>query len=678
MTVKLSGSGGTSVISSDARIGLDLDRRVQEAARLESNGRLDEAESILRRLLGNHPRHHPAWNALAILAFRRGDLPGAVEATEKALEIDAKQSLYWRNLCEMRRRKGDLVGAIDAGRRAVRLAPTDPEALFNLALAQNDAAEFDLAITNLRRLLQFAPEHGRGWNNLGHALLAKGLVLEARDACERAVRIDATNAEAFYNLGIIERRLDDAGGAARHFERALSLRPDFAQARDQLGEMTATGAQAPESPDEWNSLGITHWSDGRYEEALAAYEAALALNPNFLPSIANAATCLADLGRIRDAADLARRGLAIDPTVSSIRLVLGHCQLELGDWEEGWRNYEARFSGAHEVQTGRTTYADFPIPRWNGEAGTENLSILVVIEQGYGDVIQFSRYLDLLLERFARVGLACSAPLLRLMEWSYGERVAMLPHMPGGFENWDRVIALMSLPLVFGTTLATVPATVPYLRVPAVERLLWKERIDRVLPGGASHRARLGRPTRASSQCPPFHRFRGIVAAVRSRGRHLDRSAAARRRRTAAVRAHRHPLDRLDRRILRLRHHGLGDRRIGPGDLRRHRDRPSGGKSRRTGLDARSLRQRVAVDGAADRQPVVSDDADLPSDHSRRLARGGRTGGRSSEGVTIEETDVADGRAPSRLPIVSDLHLHAEFQCVLQTMCTPHGRHCCG
>lgn len=484
MTVKLSGSGGTSVISSDARIGLDLDRRVQEAARLESNGRLDEAESILRRLLGNHPRHHPAWNALAILAFRRGDLPGAVEATEKALEIDAKQSLYWRNLCEMRRRKGDLVGAIDAGRRAVRLAPTDPEALFNLALAQNDAAEFDLAITNLRRLLQFAPEHGRGWNNLGHALLAKGLVLEARDACERAVRIDATNAEAFYNLGIIERRLDDAGGAARHFERALSLRPDFAQARDQLGEMTATGAQAPESPDEWNSLGITHWSDGRYEEALAAYEAALALNPNFLPSIANAATCLADLGRIRDAADLARRGLAIDPTVSSIRLVLGHCQLELGDWEEGWRNYEARFSGAHEVQTGRTTYADFPIPRWNGEAGTENLSILVVIEQGYGDVIQFSRYLDLLLERFARVGLACSAPLLRLMEWSYGERVAMLPHMPGGFENWDRVIALMSLPLVFGTTLATVPATVPYLRVPAVERLLWKERIDRVLPGG--------------------------------------------------------------------------------------------------------------------------------------------------------------------------------------------------
>ena len=87
-------------------------------------------------------------------------------------------------------------------------------------------------------------------------------------------------------------------------------------------------------------------------------------------------------------------------------------------------------------------------------------------EQGFGDMFQFSRYLELASQRFAKVGFVCPDPITQIiMEWSFGERVVILKRMPINYATWHWQCPLMSLPRAFKTRLDTIPANLPYLKV---------------------------------------------------------------------------------------------------------------------------------------------------------------------------------------------------------------------
>ncbi len=104
------------------------------------------------------------------------------------------------------------------------------------------------------------------------------------------------------------------------------------------------------------------------------------------------------------------------------RLNLGMAQLKLGDFENGWENYEARWTGSAESAQGTFSKPECPLPFWNTDESTNGKSILVLTEQGFGDVFQFSRYLNHLSQRFLKAGFVCSIPTLRLMEWSFNQK----------------------------------------------------------------------------------------------------------------------------------------------------------------------------------------------------------------------------------------------------------------
>ncbi len=165
--------------------------------------------------------------------------------------------------------------------------------------------------------------------------------------------------------------------------------------------------------------------------------------------------------------------------------------LTQGDFERGWAEYEWRWKRS-EAKT-----RHFPEPRWDGSA-LEGKTILLWCEQGLGDTLHFVRYAGLLKDRGATVWLECPAKTMAILATCVGvDRV--LPEgqpLPPGF---DCQAPLMSLPHLCGTTLADVPATVPYLSADPemVER--WHARLG--APGEAAFKIGV------AWQGNPKHRF---------------------------------------------------------------------------------------------------------------------------------------------------------------------------
>ena len=170
----------------------------------------------------------------------------------------------------------------------------------------------------------------------------------------------------------------------------------------------------------------------RFKEALASYDRAVAIKPDYVDA-------------------LYKRGVA--------RLLVGRLR-------EGWRGYEWRWK---ESPVKPLLYAR----QWDGE-DVNGRSILVFPEQGRGDVFQFARYLPLLVRRGARVTFLVPADLIRLIG-SLGPEITLTTSVSG--RSFDYQCALMSLPLCFDTDLASIPSTVPYLKADPYLVIRWTARI---------------------------------------------------------------------------------------------------------------------------------------------------------------------------------------------------------
>ena len=155
-----------------------------------------------------------------------------------------------------------------------------------------------------------------------------------------------------------------------------------------------------------------------------------------------------DQHRWAEAEGVMRDALAVSPADPDWRFRLGCSRLAEGDFAQGWPLFEAR----RGITRGRVPVPPLPFPEWRGEAVD---SLLVWPEQGFGDVIQFSRYLPLLRARGISVTLACKAPLVRLLSPLAGRVEALRNGM--ALPAQDAWCLIGSLPLICGTTLDSIP-----------------------------------------------------------------------------------------------------------------------------------------------------------------------------------------------------------------------------
>jgi hypothetical protein len=237
----------------------------------------------------------------------------------------------------------------------------------------------------------------------------------------------------------------------------------------------------PADPFTCNNVGDALLWLGRYEDGLSWFDKALVLQPDFADVLLNRGNALLQLHRFDEAIATYERLLAVDPDNARGRWQWAHVQLLKGNFDDGWAAREARWN----VGDFSPDYPKFPQPKWLGKEGVEGKTILVCADEGLGDAIQFARFVPMLASRGARVILAVQDPLVPLLSGVSGVAECLsdskLPLPP-----FDMHCPLMSLPLACDATLETIPSENYLPPLPAERVEAWERRL------GPHNRPRVG------------------------------------------------------------------------------------------------------------------------------------------------------------------------------------------
>lgn len=144
------------------------------ANRHEQEGRLDEADAVLDRILSAAPAAPGPLHQKGIVAFRRGRMQEAAAAMERSIGLAPGAALFHRNICEVYRALGRFDAALAAGKRAVALDPADPHCRHNLGIVHYDRLELDRAIGCAEAALDLDPDFAGGHFGIAEASLLRG------------------------------------------------------------------------------------------------------------------------------------------------------------------------------------------------------------------------------------------------------------------------------------------------------------------------------------------------------------------------------------------------------------------------------------------------------------------------------------------------------------------------
>lgn len=433
----------------------DVDRAIAGAGELQNAGRHGEAVAMLQRLAELHGGDARVWQALGI-----------------ALAVGGQRA--------------EAAAALAAG---VRTDPDSPELCNNLGAVLLVSKRASEAVAPLRRAVELQPGYADAWRNLGAALSHLGQNPEALDALVQLVKLRPEDADAHYRLGGAAAAMNDLELAEREFVRAIALKPDYAAAISRLGNLRRRQGNLeqaielferarriePDSVETLTNLGEALLFGGRAREGEAPLSRAIALGAQHAPAYLNLGCVQMQLGKIDAAIESFHASLRIDPDAPRTHMNLGMALLQRGEMLRGWEECEWRFR-LPDSRHGNNVYHRFP--PWQGEA-LEGRTIFVHEEQGFGDTLQFARYLPLVAARGAgKVVVGCRPQLRRLFERIRGVDEVVETGQP--VPPIDVQCPFMSLPLMFRTTLQTIPAQVPYLYPADAMVEAWKRRLGDV------------------------------------------------------------------------------------------------------------------------------------------------------------------------------------------------------
>jgi tetratricopeptide (TPR) repeat protein len=324
----------------------------------------------------------------------------------------------------------------------------------NRAAALIRRSRYDEALAAVERALALQPQHAGAKQNLCLILNELGRPTEALQAAQRLLAADSGNMEALVQSARALVPIGQSDTAIEVLERGLALQPGNRDLRFNLASILA------QRPD-------------RSEQARQLLDAMLQETPADAPTLVNRGMAAYTVGRYGEARAYYERALAQDGEFAQARFNLGLLDLLEGDLASGWRGNELRWEDA----TFRAYRRGFAQPLWLGDEDIAGETLLVHAEQGAGDTLQFCRYVPLLAAGAGKVLFEVPRSLHSLLRRAMPPQIEVLVR-GGSLPEFDRQCPLLSLPLAFGTTLVNIPATVPYLQADPQRVETWRNRLS--------------------------------------------------------------------------------------------------------------------------------------------------------------------------------------------------------
>jgi tetratricopeptide (TPR) repeat protein len=417
---------------------------------LHQSGRLQEAAALYGQVLSLEPANFDALHLLGVIHIDTGRPDHGAALISRAIAGDPNVAAAYSNLGKALNdlgRHGEALANCDV---AIRLEPNFADAHNNRGLALYGLARAADAAVAFGKAIALAPGFAQAHRNRGMALQAMGRPKDALASYDRAIALGEDLVALHLNRGLALRDLDRQEEALESFDLAIGRQPDVTEAHHHRGLALA--------------------DLGHPEGALASFDAAIALNPSAAVTHYSRAEVLDELMRPEESMASYDRAIALKPDFASALWNRSLKLLQAGRFEAGWRDYEWR-----KAKWDPRTRDFAPERLWSGQADVNGKTIFVYSEQGFGDTLQFCRYVKLLEEKGASPVLAVQAPLSSLLQ----QLTPATPMLDEGAmaPRFDLHISMLSLPLAFGTTLQTIPAPPWYLRADPDRRARMESRL---------------------------------------------------------------------------------------------------------------------------------------------------------------------------------------------------------
>jgi tetratricopeptide (TPR) repeat protein len=416
-------------------------------------------------------------------------------------------------------RRGEIATAEAKYRKIVAARPEQWEAVYLFGTALLQLGRFGEAIEVFERLDQVRPDLPDVHNNLGFAYQALGNCDQAARAYQTAISLQGDFDRASLNLGRLKEQQRLFGEAEEWYRRAAKLKPadmsyllhlagalgkqnKWEEAEAVLREAAATDrenldlqidrayaliqreqldaaaeiyqhvlAQRPDYHEIHSNLAFVWERQGRFEEALAAAQRAIELRPDYPDAFNNLGMILRSMHRLDEASRAFRRALELKPDFVLAEFNLGTTLLLAENYSEGWTGYR------HHGRLGEPAAYASVLPEWDGHP-IPGKRLLIYADQGFGDAIQFSRFLP-------QCKTQSKARIVFRFQPALGPLFARLTgvdeFVPEGAAapTCDFHVPLASLPVLFGVTIESAGTGVPYLRRPEKMRTELAELLGR-------------------------------------------------------------------------------------------------------------------------------------------------------------------------------------------------------
>jgi tetratricopeptide (TPR) repeat protein len=492
---------------------------------------IQEAMKGFAQSLETNPLCDQALCGLGKCFFRLGNITQAMTLFQQAVDSNPSNAEALSCL-------GSTYGALNNNKLAIanflaaeQLDPSLVKAIYNLGIAYAAEGDEALALKKLAQVIQLDPNHLNAHYNRG-ILLAKTDQLDSAILdFQHNLKLDPKHAASHYQLALALHKQKNYSLAIQHYESALNLgystidtyfalglcyedQKEFHQA---LVYFTLLINEHPQHFDAYLKKGNIEKILGDNDRALDSYRQALALRPNEITAFLSVADAKEKIGDFTAAENMFLTALQTHPDYEDnyfflCELYANHAEtkkfdifinralsfsqnkkylfdlsfglLKMQYFKAGFETYEHRLE--FDSSAKMNLYKKIPTPEWNGVDSLAGKKLLVFSEQGYGDSLQFCRYLLLLLESAAQIIFYCPTPLEKLLRsLTPSHQLRFITQEPKCIES-DYKVFLMSLPYKLGLTHRLFKPEAPYLHVSEAKKQQWQGIL------GKTHLPRIG------------------------------------------------------------------------------------------------------------------------------------------------------------------------------------------
>lgn len=448
--------------------------------------RWEEALQCFQQAVSLNPSNAEAWNYLGDAYRALNQSEPAVESYQRALMLnpeDERASFNLAMLLRMLRRDAE---ALEAFAQVINLSNNNADAYRERGNLQLDRLQYYQAIMDFDAAISLQAHDAHSYFNRGVAFAGVQNFQSAFDSYEQALAIDTSNPYLYFNRGVAQEQLGHHEAALQSYDEAIIRKVDFLEAYLNRGNVLKALGRFEESiftlsrmilmnpnyAEAYNNRANGLKKLGKIQEAIADYDQAIALKPDYHEALNNRGNLRKDLGLFEAAMQDYDQALTLNTDYISCRWNKSLLLILQGDYQQGWELYEWRL----QEPSLRDKHYQLAFPGWRGEYPLQGKTILIYAEQGYGDVIQFARYLLLLKQQGAQLIFEVFQPLHALMQTLPVDMLLISKGEP--IPHFDTYCPVMSLPYALKTRVEDIPAPIPYLSADAEKVAAFKSSLQ--------------------------------------------------------------------------------------------------------------------------------------------------------------------------------------------------------